>query len=94
MDLYRDRFFFEWYLASRAAPGWNGFIEKHAPEAMLLRVDMAIRQAALAEGKWKQVYQDARYSILVPTQSALPEVPIVPVEYLSPEGKIIGKYMP
>lgn len=94
MDLYLDRFYFEWYLADRAAPGWEALIEKHKPEAMLLRVDMAIRQAALAGGKWKQVYQDKRYSILVPTEHALPAVPVEAVEYLSPEGRLTGKYMP
>lgn len=94
LDLYRDQFFFEWYLASRATPGWEDIIEKHQPSAMLLRVDMAIRQAALAGGKWKQVYEDDRYSILVPSDSSLPVVPIQRINYLDQDGGMIRPYLP
>lgn len=96
MDLYRDQFYFEWYLASRAAPGWEAVIEKHAPEAMLLRHDMAIRQAAIASGKWRQVYQDQRYSVLVPSSFniEIPEVRPTPITYLDGNGKLIRPYMP
>lgn len=94
MDLYRDQHFFEWYLASRATPGWEGVIEKHNPTAMLLRLDMAIRQAALATGKWKQVYEDARYSVLVPASSDLPTVEPRAVTYLDGQGRMIRPYMP
>ncbi|MCK6390856.1 MAG: hypothetical protein L6Q40_07510 [Azonexus sp.] len=96
MDLYRDQFYFEWYLASRATPGWDALVERHAPQAMLLRLDMAIRQAALASGKWKQVYEDARYSVLVPASFAieLPEVRPAEVTYLDGKGKLIRPYMP
>jgi hypothetical protein len=94
MDLYRDRFFFEWYLASRAAPGWDALVEKHRPEAMLLRLDMAIRQAALASGRWKQVFEDARYSILVPSSHPMPGIGGKAVAYLDGEGARIRPYMP
>ena len=96
MDLYRDQFYFEWYLASRATPGWENLIDKYQPNAMLLRLDMAIRQAALASGKWKQVYQDARYSILVPASflMEMPESPPAAVVYLDGNGRFIRPYMP
>lgn len=94
MDLYRDQFYFEWYLASRATPGWEKTIEKHHPKAMLLRIDMAIRQAALAGGKWKQVYEDARYSILVPADSDLPALPPKEITYLDGKGGMMRPYMP
>lgn len=94
MDLYRDQFYFEWYLASRATPGWEKVIEKHQPKAMLLRLDMAIRQAALAGGKWKQVYEDDRYSILVPTISDLPSIPPKAITYLDGKGGMLRPYMP
>ena len=94
MDLYRDRFYFEWYLASRAAPGWDALIRKHRPEVMLLRLDMAIRQVALATGQWKQVYQDERYSVLVAQESDLPSVPIKDVIYLDADGRAVRPYMP
>ena len=94
MDLYRDGFFFEWYLAARAAPGWDKLIERHQPEAMLLRVDMAIRQAALASGQWKQVYEDPHYSVLVPASSVLPSVtPANPV-YIDSNGRPLRRYTP
>lgn len=94
MDLYRDQFYFEWYLASRATPGWEKVIEKHHPKSMLLRLDMAIRQAALAGGKWKQVYEDDRYSILVPTDSELPALPPKEIAYLDGKGGMLRPYMP
>lgn len=94
MDLYRDQFYFEWYLASRAAPGWELVLEKHQPKAMLLRHDMAIRQAALAGGEWKQVYQDARYSILVPSSTDVQEVKPAKVTYLDGQGRMVRPYMP
>ena len=94
MDLYRDRFFFEWYLASRAAPGWEKLIAKHRPDALLLRHDMALRQVALASGQWKQVYEDARYSILVPIQSKLAAVSPSTPDYLDDEGRLLRPYMP
>lgn len=96
MDLYKDQHFFEWYLASRATPGWESLLEKHKPNAMLLRLDMAIRQAALASGHWKQVYQDDRYSILVPASYVMeiPEVKPLPVKYLDGEGRMLRPYMP
>lgn len=94
MDLYRDGFFFDWYLASRAAPGWDKLIEKHQPKSMLLRQDMAIRQSALASGQWKQVYEDARYSILVPASSSLPSVtPSIPA-YIDTDGRPLRPYAP
>ena len=94
MDLYRDQHYFEWYLASRAAPGWESVIEKHKPTAMLLRLDMAIRQAALASQQWKQVYEDDRYSILVPAASPLPSLDVKAVTYLDGQGRMIRPYMP
>ena len=94
MDLYRDQFYFEWYLASRATPGWEKVLEKHKPKALLLRLDMAIRQAALAGGKWKQVYEDERYSILVPTESPLPAVAPKELTYLDGKGGMLRPYMP
>ena len=94
MDLYRDQHFFEWYLASRAAPGWGKVLEKHRPSALLLRLDMAIRQAALATGSWKQVYEDDRYSVLVPTASDLPEVTPKAITYLDGQGQMLRPYMP
>lgn len=94
MDLYRDQHFFEWYLASRAAPGWENVIEKHHPSAMLLRLDMAIRQSALATGHWKQVYEDSRYSVLVPATNDLPEMKPKEVTYLDGQGRMIRPYMP
>ena len=94
MDLYRDQHFFEWYLASRAAPGWENVLEKHHPTAMLLRLDMAIRQAALASGSWKQVYEDERYSVLVPSSRNLPTVMPKSVVYLDGKGGMLRPYMP
>ena len=94
MDLYRDGFFFDWYLAARAAPGWDKLIEKHQPEAMLLRVDMAIRQAALAGGQWKQVYQDDSYSVLVPLNSNLPSVTATAPSYIDSDGRPLRRYTP
>ena len=94
MDLYRDQFYFEWYLASRATPGWEKVLEMHKPKALLLRLDMAIRQAALAGGKWKQVYEDERYSILVPTESPLPAVAPKELTYLDGKGGMLRPYMP
>lgn len=94
MDLYRDQHFFEWYLASRATPGWEKVIDKHNPSAMLLRLDMAIRQAALATGRWKQVYEDARYSVLVPAVNDLPKTEPKEVTYLDGQGRMVRPYMP
>ena len=94
MDLYRDHFFFTWYLASRATPGWENVLLDHQPAALLLRHDMAIRQAALATGRWKQVFEDARYSVLVPASSPLPEVLPAKLTYLDPDGRMLRPYMP
>lgn len=70
MDLYGDEFFFSWFLASKAAPGWDSFVAKWAPNAMLLRVDTPMRQAAVASGAWCQVYEDTRFSVLLPCRTA------------------------
>ena len=94
MDLYQDKFFFEWYLADRAVPGWNDFIQKHNPNVMLLRVDMAIRQAALTSGQWKQVYQDQRFSVLVPSSNPLPSVAETIPKFLDDKGHLTVVYKP
>lgn len=94
MDLYRDQFFFEWYLASRAAPGWGKLLERHKPDALLLRQDMGLRQAALASGQWKQVFEDMRYSILVPASTDLPEAAPKDLTYLDGHGQMLRAYMP
>lgn len=94
MDLYLDPFFFTWYLAARAAPGWDRLLATYHPEAMLLRHEMAIRQAALAQGSWKQVYEDTHYSILVPSESALASVPPSLPVFLDEKGRLIRPYMP
>ena len=94
MDLYKDQHFFEWYLASRGAPGWQNILEKHQPSALLLRLDMAIRQAALASGSWKQVYEDDRYSVLVPAATNLPEVAPKAITYLDGTGQMLRPYLP
>jgi hypothetical protein len=94
LDLFRDSFFFEWYLASRAVPGWQNILEKYRPHALLLRLDTAIRQAALAGGGWKQVFEDDRYSILVPSSHPLPAVAPKPIIYLDAQGRRIRPYIP
>ena len=94
MDLYRDGFFFSWLFASRGSPGWDALITKYQPSAMLLRQDMAIRQAALAGGNWKQVYEDPRYSILVPTSSSLATVPPSSVAYVDADGRPLRPFTP
>lgn len=94
MDLYRDAFFFQWYLASRGAPGWDVLLDEHKPSCLLLRQDMALRQTALAGGQWKQIFQDARYSVLVPSSSSLDEVPVTAVAYIDKDGRPLRPYMP
>jgi hypothetical protein len=95
MDLYRDFFFFDWHLASRGAPGWDAFLAKHHPETILLRNDMALRQAILARGEWKLVWEDDRYSILRPaTDTALPSITPRQIAYLDEKGRMTRAYMP
>ena len=94
MDLYRDGFFFSWYLASRAAPGWEALLAQHRPKALLLRVEMALRQAALASGQWKQVYEDEMYSVLVPLAAPLTAVPPATKRFIDDEGRMLRPYMP
>jgi hypothetical protein len=75
--------------------GWNRFIEKHYPDAMLLRNDLALRQAALAGGQWKLVYEDERYSVLLPaTVASLPAISPRHVDYLDEHGRMIKPYLP
>jgi hypothetical protein len=81
MDLYGDEFFFSWYLASKAAPGWDTFLAKWSPNALLLRVDTALRQAALATGEWCQVYEDDYFSVVIPCKAQRARgIPLVPIE--------------
>lgn len=94
LDFYQDQYFFEWYLASKATNGWDSLIERYKPNAMLLRVDVALRQVALASGNWKQVFEDERYSILVPAQSPLPEEPPHHLKYLDGSGHLIRYFIP
>jgi hypothetical protein len=97
MDLYRDKFFFEWYLAARAAPGWGRVIKDYEPHTMLLRNDMALRQVVLTSGEWKPVYVDDRYTVLVPNSAefaVLPVAPPRPIAYLDDKGRMVRHYMP
>lgn len=94
LDLFGDRHFFQWYMARQAAPGWYRLIEQHQPTALLLHLDSGIRQAAIADGRWKQVYEDNAYSILVPASSALPAVDPKILEYLDDAGRLIRPYNP
>ena len=97
MDLYRDKFFFEWYLAARAAPGWGHVIKDYEPHTMLLRNDMALRQVVLTSGEWKPVFVDDRYTVLVPNSAefaALPVAPPQPIAYLDEKGRMVRHYMP
>ena len=94
MDLYKDHFFFQWLLASKSAPGWEKLIEEYPPSALLLREEMAIRQTLLASGKWKQVFQDKKYSVLVPIETNLPEVNVSDSVFLDSTGKLVRPFMP
>jgi len=97
MDLYRDKFFFDWYLTSRAAPGWEHIIKDFVPRTLLLRNDMALRQVLLASGGWKPVFIDDRYTVLVPDTDEfvpLPAAPSLPITYLDKKGRLIRRYMP
>ncbi len=70
------------------------WVAEHQPDVLLLRHDMAIRQAALASNAWKQVFENDRYSILVPVSSDLSPVPVSKIAYLDPDGRPIRPYMP
>lgn len=97
MDLYRDKFFFEWYLASRAAPGWRNVVNRHEPKVMLLRNDMALRQVMLETGNWKAIYVDDRYAVLVPNTPENDRFPFItpaPIAYLDDKGRMVRHYMP
>lgn len=92
MDFYRDRFFFEWYLASRAAPGWEKLIAKHRPDA-LLRHDMALRQVALASGQWNRSMKMPVFIGTDPDRKLAAVSPSTP-DYLDDEGRLLRPYMP
>ena len=95
MDLYRDHFFFDYHLASKAAPGWDRFLDKHRPDTLLLRNDVALRQVVIASGQWKIVYDDDRYSILRPhADDSLPALAARQVAYLDDNGRMLRSYMP
>lgn len=94
MDYYRDRFVFDYLLANRGAPGWAEWLDRMNPATLLLRHEVALRQLALASGHWKLVYQDDRYSVLVPVGSGVPEVPARSLEYLDGHGRLIRNYRP
>lgn len=94
MDLYRDKFYFDWYYAARATPGWNDVVQRYKPEAMLLRHEMALRQVALASGGWRQVWYDDRYSVLVPTGAARPIETPPAIALVGPDGAPVRRYLP
>lgn len=86
MDLYRDRFFFRWWLAERGAPDWEKVVQEAHPEVILLRRTAALRQLLLATGTWKLAYDDPRYSVLLPQAHPLPAVAAVTVDYQAADG--------
>lgn len=95
MDLYRDRFFFDYYFASKGAAGWERLLDRYLPETMLLRNDMAIRQLAMASGRWKLVFEDDRYSVLRPaSDDTLPALTPRPIRYLDESGRLVRNYLP
>lgn len=95
MDLYRDKFYFDWYYTARAVPGWNDLLKRYKPEALLLRHEMALRQVALASGAWRQVWSDNRYSVLVPKQDAKPVESYAPkIAFVGPDGEPVRRYLP
>jgi hypothetical protein len=97
MDLYLDKFFFDYHIAMRGAPGWESFLERHKPQTLLLRHEVALKQIVLASGRWKTVHEDDRYAVLVPATPALERIPAVeprPIVFLDDNGHLIRTYRP
>lgn len=88
LDLYGDQLVFEWLLALRGLPGWTDLLAHYQPGALLLPRSTALRQLALASKQWKLVYDDERYSVLLPMDHALPSVAPLPFSYMQPDGTI------
>jgi len=93
MDLYRDAFFFRWWLAQRGAPNWEQVVTDADPTAMLLRRPVALRQLLLASNHWKLVFDDTNYSVLVPIRHPLPAITPVHVDYQTPDGGPVLNYL-
>jgi arginine exporter protein ArgO len=96
LDFYGDRFFFEWYLAVRAAPGWDSYLATHQPEALLLHRETPMAQAALAGGNWRCIWQDARYVILTKMTDRLdlPSIVPTPLEFMNEANQLVRPYNP
>jgi hypothetical protein len=67
LDLFKDKFFFDWFDSWKGAPVWSSVFAKWKPEVVLVRSDAAIRQVLLAAG-WTLAYEDADFSVVLPRQ--------------------------
>jgi len=65
MDFYGDDFFFAWRAALEGKASWQSLLDEYRPTALLLENDSALRQLAVASGKWSQEYSDQKFSVLV-----------------------------
>ena len=64
-DLYGDRAFFEFLLASKGASGWKEYLKKIDPDILLTSNHAALRQLASDSGLYRTVFSGKRYSVMV-----------------------------
>lgn len=64
-DLYGDRAFFEFLLATKGALGWKAYLQNLDPDILLTSNHTALRQLASDSGLYRTVFAGQRYSVMV-----------------------------
>jgi hypothetical protein len=66
MDLYKDKFFFEWFFARMGAPNWEAFVQSSGAEVFVLQRTSAVTQLLRQGGSHAVVHADHSHVVLVP----------------------------
>lgn len=79
LDLYGDRFFFEFMDANDHGKNWQSFLAKYDPEVALLEHESALKNLMLHSGRYKAVFKGRRYVVMVKTEGMYRQLPATPI---------------
>jgi hypothetical protein len=72
-DFYGETFLKSYLKMVHAEPGWQEFLQQHAPHCVIVPKDSALANLLLETGDWKVIYSDGVAVVFVPTLASLPK---------------------
>ena len=79
LDLYGDKAFFAYLLASRSSAGWREYVERIDPQVVLINKPAALRVSLVESALFRPVFEGPSHTVLVRTGDRL-DLPTVALE--------------